>query len=81
MSSTRHPVKRDKFLRLLAELGFALVPGRGRGSHRVYVNEAGTVLTVPMSERDLPPVVVMAVARQIESSGLMPKAEFLARLQ
>ena len=50
--------------RLLLEAGWERIPGRGRGSHRLYRHaRRDEIVTLPWHNRDLPPGTLHAVMK------------------
>lgn len=77
MSRKLSGVKPDQVRRVLRELGFVFVPGRGKGSHEQYRHPGTGRWTVLSRKGDVVPTGTLK--RMLKDTGLTT-AEFLRRI-
>jgi predicted RNA binding protein YcfA (HicA-like mRNA interferase family) len=70
--------KLDKIVSALNKTGFQ---ARQKGTHGIFFHpETGLIVTLPLSKKDVPPVYLNAILKQIEYRGLMTEERFLEML-
>jgi predicted RNA binding protein YcfA (HicA-like mRNA interferase family) len=72
----RSAVAADDLVNLIERIGFVRLRA-GKGNHAVFRHEAtGLVVTLPTGSKELRPIRVLAIQKQLDNFNIVPEEKF-----